>query len=54
MKPSRYNYFIDNKDNTIVFNGITERFFEIHSANKDTYIDVLSNPEEYAEEAIQG
>ena len=50
MKSSRYNYFINNGENTIVFNGITEKFFEIKSENADIYKQLIKNPDSYGDE----
>ena len=43
MKPSIYNQFVDDGDKVIVFNGITEKFFEIKSTHLPVYKDLLSN-----------
>ena len=50
MKSSRYNYFINNGENTIVFNGITEKFFEIKSENADIYKQLIKDPDSYGDE----
>lgn len=49
MKASRYNYFVDNGDKTIVFNGITEKYFEINRNNAPIYKEIFSQPEQYGE-----
>lgn len=47
MKESRYNYFIPFKDRYIIFNGISERFFEIDQNNLEFYRSFFSNPDDY-------
>lgn len=47
MKKSRYNYFINYGDETVVFNGITERFFRIKTANRQFYQELFENPDQY-------
>lgn len=50
MKPSIYNQFVDDGDKVIVFNGITEKFFEIKSTHLPVYKDLLSNCHLYGDE----
>ena len=49
MKASRYNYFVDNGDKTIVFNGISEKFFEINRNNAHIYKQIFSHPDQFGE-----
>lgn len=52
MKASRYNYFVDNGEKTIVFNGITEKFFEINSSNAPIYKQIFSHPGQFGKDVI--
>ena len=52
MKASRYNYFVDNGEKTIVFNGITEKFFEINSSNAPIYKQIFSHPDQFGKDVI--
>ncbi|MDE6095392.1 MAG: radical SAM protein [Muribaculaceae bacterium] len=47
MKSSNYNYFVENGDKTIIFNGISEKFIEIDNRNLLVYKHVISNPDIY-------
>ena len=47
MKSSRYNICLPYEDNYIIFNGITKRFFQVSSHNKETFLQILSAPDDY-------
>lgn len=47
MRQSAYNYFVERVGSVIVFNGITERFFEVKESLADSYRMILESPEEY-------
>lgn len=51
MKQSDYIYFVEDDDNTIIFNGINERYFIVKSASAPYYKEILSNPVSYSETA---
>lgn len=48
MKSSRYNYVVENGENTIFFNGITEAFFEVPKSRTEVYREIINNPVKYA------
>ena len=48
MKPSRYNYIIEEGDRAIFFNGLTELFFDVPLENRGKYEEILSAPDAYS------
>lgn len=47
LKASKYNYFVENGEKIIIFNGLTERFFEVGRNRHDSYMAIFEDPEEY-------
>lgn len=47
MRQSKYVYFINDEDNTIIFNGVNERFIIVNSSNADYYKNIMANPSSY-------
>ena len=47
MKESRYNYIITDEGKIIVFNGISEKFFEIKTSHWPFYKEIFANPDAY-------
>ncbi len=48
LTTSNYNYFLPYKDNkTIVFNGLTKRFFLISRTNAEAMEETIRHPDEY-------
>ena len=47
MKESSYNYIVTEGDKTIVFNGISEKFFEIRSSHWPFYKEMFADPDSY-------
>lgn len=50
MKPSKYNICLTLDNKCILFNAISKRFFYISKDNKESFLQILSAPDEYAEE----
>ena len=46
MKPSKYNYILNNGDNYVFFNGITESSFQIGANNWESFKKIIENPDE--------
>lgn len=49
MKSSNYNICLSYEGNFIIFNGITKKFFQVSSHNKDEFIKIISTPDKYIE-----
>lgn len=49
MKASKYNICIPYKDSYVIFNGVTKRFFLVSSHNKDSFLQIISSPDDYQE-----
>lgn len=47
MKSSKYNICLPYEGNYVIFNGITKRFFQVSSHNKNAFLQILSAPDEY-------
>ena len=45
MKPSKYNYLVENDGNVIFFNGITEAFFCVSKGVSSIYETVINSPD---------
>lgn len=50
MKPSIYTKIINSGERSIVFNCLTQAFFEIPQERAETYRAILEEPDKYAEE----
>lgn len=46
MKPSKYNYILENEGNFVFFNGITESSFQIASDYMESYKKIIDNPDD--------
>ena len=49
MKTSKYNICLPIKDKHIIFNGVTKRFFIVSNQNKEAFLQILSDPDEYTD-----
>ena len=45
MKPSTFNYIIPTEDKSIIYNGISEKFFFVSNENIDRIKTILDNPD---------
>ncbi len=45
MKPSNYNYILDDGDTTVFYNGITEAFFRVPAERRGIYETIISTPD---------
>lgn len=45
MKPSNYNYILDDGDTTVFYNGITEAFFRVPAGRRGIYETIISAPD---------
>ena len=46
MKPSRYNYYLPYKSQTIFYNGLTEHFFKVKGEHADFYKTLVDYPDD--------
>lgn len=47
MKPSYYNYIVEDGDRAVFFNGITELLFDVPLKNRSKYESILAAPDDY-------
>ena len=47
MKPSHYNFIVNDGDSTIFFNALTEAFFCVNNDNVESYDAIINNPDDY-------
>jgi uncharacterized protein len=52
MKASRFNYIVPNGEKVIIFNELTEFFFEVPKEKVHIYTTIISNPDEYTKSFI--
>ena len=45
MKPSKYNYIIQDDNDSVFFNGISETFFRVSNKNRDCCEAIIDNPD---------
>lgn len=50
MKSSLYNYYVNDKDNVIIFNGLTEASFRIGERNADVFKAIIESPDKFVED----
>ena len=50
MKPSKYNICLPYEDKYVIFNGVTKRFFFVSNRNKESFVQILSSPDDYIED----
>lgn len=49
MKTSKYNICLPFEGKHIIFNGVTKRFFMVSNQNKEAFLQILSDPDEYTD-----
>lgn len=49
MKKSKYNICLPFEGKHIIFNGVTKRFFMVSNQNKEAFLQILSDPDEYTD-----
>lgn len=49
MKPSKYNYIVDDGDGAVFYNGITDGSFRINNKNRNAYETIINNPDDNSE-----
>lgn len=47
MKPSRFNYIVEDDGDAIFFNGLTEAFFRVPLSRRDVYKTILDYPNDH-------
>ncbi|MDE7496850.1 MAG: radical SAM protein [Muribaculaceae bacterium] len=47
MKASKYNYFVPLKENIVIYNGLTDCFFEVPLQRAELYRTIINNPNNY-------
>lgn len=50
MKSSLYNYYVNDKDNVIIFNGLTEASLRIGERNADVFKAIIESPDKFVED----